>query len=244
MSVALKRASCWLANRNCPDVPRANGPLPPRVRRRDEPKLRDRSDLRQVGARARPRIARFGGQTSGSHGASLKTVKSWPGVVRGYSRRRRRHVPTPPNPIRIASEMARPLAEVAGAGAEFGSQMPLTHFSEAHSAGVMQLPPFGTRVLVGVIDGVNVDVLVAVIVAVLVVVAVFVAVAVLVGVLDGVAVGVTVGVLVSQAVYFNLCRVAQLGHEGSQMCLNGVDDAVSIHEQARSPRPVFGHRPA
>jgi len=34
----------------------------------------------------------------------------------------------------------------------------------------MQLPPFGTRVLVGVIDGVNVNVLVAVLVAVLAVV--------------------------------------------------------------------------
>jgi hypothetical protein len=90
--------------------------------------------------------------------------------------------------------MARPLVEVAGAGAKFGSQMPLTHFSEAQSAGVMQLPPFGTRVLVGVIDGVSVGVLVAVLVAVLVVVAV----AVLLAVLDAVAVGVTVGVFVWQ----------------------------------------------
>ena len=95
-------------------------------------------------------------------------------------------MPSPPNPIKIASAMARPPVEVAGAGAEFGSQMPLTQFSEAQSAGVIQLPPFGTRVLVGVIDGVSVDVLVAVLVAV----------AVLLAVLDGVAVGVTVGVFV------------------------------------------------
>ena len=72
----------------------------------------------------------------------------------------------PPNPIMIARPIARPLVEVAGAGLINGSQNPFTQLSEVQSADVMQLPPFGTRVLVGVTDGVVVGVLVGVAVGV------------------------------------------------------------------------------
>src|SRR5262245_40715319 len=91
-----------------------------------------------------------------------------------------RHMPSAPNPIRIASAMVSAPVEAAGAGERIGSQMPLTQFSEAHSAGVVQLPPFGTGVIVGVLDGV----------------AVLVTVGVLLGEPVGVAVGVAVGVFV------------------------------------------------
>jgi hypothetical protein len=63
----------------------------------------------------------------------------------------------------------RPLVDIAGA-ALTGSQMPFTQLLDAHSAGVVQLPPFGTPVFVGVADGVVVEV--AVPVGVLVAVAV------------------------------------------------------------------------
>jgi len=92
--------------------------------------------------------------------------------------------------------MASPVGEAAGAGLFGGSQIPFTQLSDWHSAGVAQLPPFGTGVLVGVIVGVVVDVPVAVGVEVTVLVLV------LVPVLVAVAVEVTVpvGVLSTQSV--------------------------------------------
>ena len=76
------------------------------------------------------------------------------------------------------------MADVAGAGLRFGAQVPSTHFNDSQSDGSMQLPPLGTRVFVGVTDGVvvNVTVAVAVTEGVAVVVLVAVTVAVVVGV--------------------------------------------------------------
>jgi hypothetical protein len=66
--------------------------------------------------------------------------------------------------------------------------MSSTHFNDSQSDGTVQLPPFGTRVFVGVLDGVVVNVAVAVPVSV----------GVAVGVLVVVTVGVAVGVFSSQ----------------------------------------------
>ena len=92
-----------------------------------------------------------------------------------------RQTPIAPNPNRIANAIVRPLAEAAGAGLGSGAQMPLAQFPDAHWSEVMQLPPSGTRVLVGVTVGVAVGVVVTVGVVVLVDVGVFVGVTVGVG---------------------------------------------------------------
>jgi len=92
--------------------------------------------------------------------------------------------------------MASPVGEAAGAGLFGGSQIPFTQLSDWHSAGVAQLPPFGTGVLVGVIVGVVVEVPVRVGVEVTVPVLVLVAVRVAVAV----EVTVPVGVLSTQSV--------------------------------------------
>lgn len=77
--------------------------------------------------------------------------------------------------------MARPPIETAGAGLSGGAQIPSVQISgDAQSSVAMQLPPLGTAVLVGVLEGVAVGV------------------HVVVGVLEDVAVGVTVGVVVAQ----------------------------------------------
>src|SRR5262249_37933335 len=61
-----------------------------------------------------------------------------------------RHMPTPPKPVKMRIARRRPVVDAAGAGLFTGSQTPLTQLCDSQSAESMQLPPLGTRVLVGV----------------------------------------------------------------------------------------------
>ena len=139
----------------------------------------------------------------------------------------------------MASAAARPRGEVAGAGLSTGSQVPSTHNRDWHWSDVMQLPPLGTRVRVGVALGVPVGVLVGVplgvTVAVLVAVAVAVAVAVCVPVAVAVAVTVAVLVAVLVAVTVDVSVGVPVG------VVVGVADGVEVKVAHAQVVPVLMH---